>query len=365
MARDQPRQRAVGPGVRHVQQLACRGGARDNHLGWLVTPVENWWYSWHTPKTGGKPPPGSFTTATTPGTTIVGGLAVPHRMVSPAGPWLPGEGVWHAAGRPVAGVPAVYTTTVRPDAVHTSYVVGVAWMDTHLLAATLYSGSQIPGGGPYHYTAPITTAASRTLVAAFNAGFRMGDARGGYYTQGHVVIPLRNGAASLVVYRDGSATVGSWDHQVSMNSGVVSVRQNLDLIVNGGKTVPGLLANDHSRWGATLGGGVYVWRSGVGITADGALVYVGGPALSITSLARLLVDAGAVRAMEMDINTDWVQYSTFTGAKGVPVTGSNGTDLLSNMAGNPSRYFANWWIRDFYTMSTRPAPDAHPLAPLP
>ena len=45
------------------------------------------------------------------------------------------------------------------------------------------------------------------------------------------------------------------------------------------------------------------------MTADGALVYVGGPGLNITDLADLLVRAGAVRAMELDINTDWVNFS--------------------------------------------------------
>ena len=49
----------------------------------------------------------------------------------------------------------------------------------------------------------------------------------------------------------------------------------------------------------------------MGITADGALVYVGGPALNITTLANLLVDAGAVRGMELDINTDWVSLATY------------------------------------------------------
>ena len=47
------------------------------------------------------------------------------------------------------------------------------------------------------------------------------------------------------------------------------------------------------------------------MTADGALVYVGGPGLDIADLANILVRAGAVRAMELDINTDWVNFSTY------------------------------------------------------
>ena len=338
---------------------------RDHGLGGVVNFLESRWYELNPPKVGGKPPAGSFAGAPLSSTTLRLALPSPDRLVSPAGAWLPGEGVWHPAGRMVAGVPAILTTTVRPDPLHTSYVVGVAWMDTRLLRAQLYSGSYIPGGGPYSHSAPILPLASRTLDAAMNAGFRLQDANGGYFTDGKVIAPLRNGAASFVIYRDGSATVGSWGNQVAMSPRIASVRQNLKLIVDNGKRVPGLIANDNSQWGATLGGGFYVWRSGIGVTRNGALVYVGGPSLAITSLANLLVQAGAVRAMELDINTDWVQYSTYRAAPNAPVTGANGTSLLSNMAGPASRYFQSWWTRDFFTMSVRPGPDVRPLAPTP
>lgn len=339
---------------------------RDHGLGSVVTLVEEEWYRLHPPRVGGTPPKGAFGGSTPVRVkSVPAALPAPRRLHSPAGAWLPGEGVWHPAGRLVDGVPAIFTTSVRPDAVHTSYVAGVAWMDTRLLRAQLYSGAEIPGGGPYAYTAPITPFASRSLDAAFNAGFRMQDANGGYYTDHRMVIPLRSGAASFVVYRDGSATVGAWGSQLTMGPDVVSVRQNLDLIVNNGRAVPGLLANDNSQWGATLGGAYDVWRSGVGVTRDGALVYVGGPSLAITSLANLLVDAGAVRGMEMDINTDWVQFSSYTGPTGAPITGADGTSLLPTMAGNPWRYFESWWIRDFYTMSVRRRPDLRLEAPVP
>ncbi len=339
--------------------------ARGHGLGAVVNMVETEWYKLNPPKVGGKPPAGSFTGPTLPTRSIPQALHAPSRLHSPAGAWLPGEGVWHPAGRMVDGVPAILTTTVRPDALHTSYVVGVAWMDTRLLRAQLYSGSGIPGGGPFTHMAPITTTASRTLDAAFNGGFRTQDANGGYYTDHRAIVPLRPGAASLVVYRDGSATVGAWGSQVAMSSSVTSVRQNLDLIVNNGRSVPGLLANDNSQWGATLGGAFDVWRSGIGVTRNGALVYVGGPSLAITSLANLLVDAGAVRGMELDINTDWVQYSTYKGRRNAPVSGTNGASLLSSMTEAPSIYFQSWWIRDFYTMSVRPAADDRTIAPIP
>jgi Phosphodiester glycosidase len=276
-------------------------------------------------------------------------------MTSPAGRRLPGEGAWQPAGRRVGGYPAVYETWVRPDAVHTSLVVGVAWMDTRLLRATLYSGSTIPGGGPYQHTAPISPAASTSLVAAFNAGFLMDNANGGYFTDGKAIVPLRKGAASFVIYRNGSADIAAWGHGVALTPDVVSVRQNLDLLVDHGRPVPGLDPQDTTRWGYTLGNAVYVWRSGVGITARGALVYVGGPGLNITTLAGILARAGAVRAMELDINTDWVNFAAYAPpGPQARATAANGADLLPGMFGAPNRYFQSWWPRDFFTLSARP-----------
>ncbi len=336
--------------------LLARGAewGRQHGMGPVVTWIETEYYRLNPAKVGGKPPAKSFGSGPTAVAVPASGhLPMPPRVITPAAHPLPGEGVWHVAGRTDHGIPTVYESFIRPDAIHTSYVVGIAWMDPTLLRAQLYSGSFIPGGSTHFiYSAPITPLASRTLVAAFNAGFRMQDANGGYYTQGTTIIPLRRGAASVVVDKNGLMTVGAWGSPgFTMSSSVASVRQNLNLLVVNGHPVSDL--NNPALWGATLGGTFNVWRSGLGVTKDGAIVYVGGPALSISDLANVLVRAGVVTGMQLDINTDWVQYSTFTGAPGAIVTGSNGTSLLPGMVGSPSRYFATWWNRDFYTMSLR------------
>ncbi|HEY5104990.1 MAG TPA: phosphodiester glycosidase family protein [Acidimicrobiales bacterium] len=334
---------------------------RQHGVGGFVTWAETEYNKLHPPKVGGAPPVNSFGSGGTTITVPAGQhLAAPKTMSTPAATPQPGEGVWHVVGRTTAnGTPTMYETFVRPDAVHTSYVVGVVWMDPTLLSAQLYSGSTVPGGGPYTYTAPISAKNSVNLVAAFNAGFRMQDANGGYYTQGKMIKPLRVGAASAVVFKDGTMTVGKWGTDVKMSNQVDSVRQNLDLIVQNSKPVIGLTNANLLKWGKTLGGAYYVWRSGLGVTKTGALVYVGGPSLSISDLANLLVRAGAERAMELDINTDWVQFSSFTGPLNSATSEANGASLLgpaagpSAMAGPPGRYFANWWTRDFYTMTLR------------
>ncbi len=323
----------------------------------VVRWAENLWYSHHAPPVGGRPPAGAIPLPS--GGRIGGGsgrvahLPMPPSIVPLASPAVPGEGQWHPAGRLVHGVPAVYEAFLRPDPVHTSLVVGVAWMDPTLLSATLYSGSVIPGGGPWHFTAPVTPSAALDLVAGFNSGFRMPDAEGGYYAEGHSVLPLVPGDASLVFYADGRVTVAKWGRDATMGPGVTAVRQNLHLLVDHGAPVPGLQANDTTQWGLTLGNHVFVWRSGAGVTQNGALVYVGGPGLNITTLADLLVRVGAVRGMELDINTDWVKLSAYSPPSGQLASAANGAPLLSSMVGGAGRYFTDW-PRDFVTMSARP-----------
>jgi len=330
--------------------------ARSHGASSIVNWTENEWYKHHAPPIGGALPPGSIKAPSSSSNAVATSLShlpKPAPIVPFASPAISGEGQWSAAGRTVNGVPAIYVTTLRPDAVHTSYVVGVAWMDTKLLSARLYSGSWIPGGGPFPFTAPVRSAQARTLVAAFNAGFLMNEANGGYYTNHKMEIPLRPGAASFVVYSNGTSNVLAWGPTMKVTSNVVSVRQNLDLLVNNAHPVAGLQANDTTKWGATLGNSVYVWRSGLGVTSNGALVYVGGPGLNITDLANLLVRAGAVRAMELDINTDWVNYTYYSPSSSGLAGAANGRELLSAMTGTPARYFESWWARDFITMSAR------------
>ena len=297
----------------------------------VVNWAENEWYSHHPPPIGGTVPRGEIRVPSTQPLAL--GITVPHLatpapLVPFASPALPGEGEWSAVGRRVDGVPAIYVTSLRPDT--------------------------IPGGGPWPNTAPVRPLAARHLVAAFNAGFLMNDANGGYYTDHKMVDPLRVGAASFVVYRNGTSNIIAWGPHDRVTGDIVSVRQNLNLLVENSKPVPGLQAADTSQWGATVGNAVYVSRSGLGVTADGALVYVGGPGLNITDLANLLVRAGAVRAMELDINVDWVNYTYYSPTTpNAFATSTNGTELLTSMMGTPARYFESWWARDFITMSAR------------
>ena len=300
--------------------------------------------------------------------------AVPAKRHVPVSPALPrpailttfagsaaGQGAWRAVGRAVRGFRVVYETSLVPPGGHKA--AGLAWMDTRLLAARLYSGSISPGGGPYHFTAPIKPAQAASLVAAFNGGFKMKDARGGYYTEGRIIDPLRPGAASLVIYANGNVNLGAWGRDVQMTPSVTSVRQNLVPLVAGGHPTAAA-AGSWRAWGSTCGaqscarsvpGLKHQWRSGLGITADGALVYAIGPALDPLQLAWLLVRAGAVRAMQLDINPYWPVFVSFDPRRpGGLARPANGMRLAWTVQG-PATFFERSWGRDFITMSARAA----------
>ena len=250
------------------------------------------------------------------------------------------------------GLSGLYVTTLRPSAEYSSVVAGVAWMDPNLLSFTLFAGGQVPGQTPWHEMAPFTTPQEQSLVAAFNAGFRMQDAQGGWYSEGRMAYPLVNGAASFVVYKNGTANVVQWGRDQTLTPDVSSVRQNLSLIVDNGKLNPLVDSNNYQAWGATVGNAVMVWRSGVGVTKNGAIIYVAGAAMTVSELANLMIRAGAVRAMEMDINSAWTNFFYFNPPAGGLALPSNGSKLLYDMDRPPQRYFEGT-ARDFIGVFAR------------
>jgi len=344
------------------QALAAPGGgsvssklsewARDHYLGPVVTLGE--WLTYQPPKVGGKP---QFSLAVPPAArlrpryTPVRGLTpvIPAQLTSPAGPPLPGEGAWRVL-ETVNGEPAVFGTFLRPDPVHTSYVAGIVSMDQRLVRFQLHPGAEDPGAGKWGEPPWIPPGSRTGLLATFNGGFKLDTAGGGFYLNGVRRGTLTPGAASVVYYRDGTIAIGSWGSDVRMTPDVAGVRQNLRLIVENGQIPADVNANVLSSWGATLGGGYYVWRSGLGITRDGRVIFVYGPALDVRTLAGLLRRAGAVQALQLDINPFWMSFEYYRAghrpADPVP------ENLLPTQQQSAYRYYSVY-SRDFTAVYAR------------
>ena len=91
--------------------------------------------------------------------------------------------------------------------------------------------------------------------------------------------------------------------------------------------------------------GLLVARSGLGITATGQLVWAAGEQLSPTDLANALVSAGAVRAIELDINPAWVAGYLYVHHPGGPTA----VPVIPGQRGIAGRLLAPY-SRDFFAV---------------
>jgi hypothetical protein len=334
---------------------------RGHHYGDTVSQVEGWYYSQHQPATGGtltslpvavangaavtsttgksvvRTHPSSSTAASA-ATSTTGSTTTTNANVAPlvSNP-LPGEGVWQPYGDFVGGHPAMQVTYLRPDTIHGSLLAAVVRIDQTKASLQLVPGTVEPGGS-WPASTQLTDRTRPLLLAAFNSGFRMADSKGGFAVGGQTNGTMRNGAATVAIGSDGTITIGAWGRDISAANHPVALRQNLDLIVDGGNLVDGLDSNVGNRWGRTVGNALYVWRSGIGIDAHGRVLYVASKGLTVKTLAALLQRAGAVRAMELDINYSWVSFNSFHHNPDGSLTG---TKLLSNMKKSANRYLSN------------------------
>jgi hypothetical protein len=336
---------------------------RDHHASGLVVPLENWYFEHEQPAPGGQPSALNLVPATelanvwippNPTTTVTQPAAPPHLTKPPdvrlvVDPALPDEGRWQPTGPMIHGVPGLYVAQFRADDVFTSQITSAVWCDPTLLRVRLVPGAREPGG-VWPQPPAIVGDARRTIAAAFNGGFRFKDARGGFFVDGNEAVPLQAGAASIVIAKNGRLDIGIWGREVSMSPDVEAVLQNLSLLVDGGQIDLAISHNDTRAWGATLKGRIAVARSGIGITADGALVYVAGPALTAKSLAESLQRAGAIRAMTLDINPEWVTFNFFEHPDPADPTVVTGVKLYPEMQRPADRYLGTE-SRDFFTIS--------------
>ncbi len=224
-----------------------------------------------------------------------------------------GAGKWR--GIPLDSFPGkivMADTFVNPDPQRSYAFVTLVKMDMSQLRLWSVAGTQEPGakvGKPGPGIIPETVQSNGSLVAAFDGGFQYRDGQYGMIVGKEVYLPLKKDLATLVAYANGTVRIVKYEGQ-NLGSNVVFVRQNCPMLIENGV----LASNDQSNkalWGRTVSPGIYTWRSGLGITARGNLIYAVGNALTPSTLAAALQAAGAVNAMQLDINPYWVRFNIF------------------------------------------------------
>jgi hypothetical protein len=179
--------------------------------------------------------------------------------------------------------------------------------DQGVVHLALHAGGHDPGGSGWTYGDRIGVGERGRVVAAFNSGFKFAYGSVGFFADGRAAVPLQAGLASIVTYRDGMTQIGTWAAGVpARGMPIASVRQNLTLLVDHGIAANSVDTCIQACWGGTIGYLPSVARSALGIDAAGRLVWAAAEHVTPGEIARALVSAGAVRALELDINPKWV-----------------------------------------------------------
>lgn len=284
------------------------------------------------------------------------------QMVTPA---INGEGVWATQGMapaPYGYLPLDARAFIRPDPTHPYAIVTLLQFDTRFFRLHMVAGTVEPGGprgfnGPG--VIPVNDQRGNALLAAFNGGFKFADGQYGLKTNGVVYVPPQPGVATIAITKSGQIILGAWGLDPRLNSGnsnLVAWRQNAALLINNSKINP--LTQDGAAWGGTILNAAYTWRSGIGITAHGTLIYAAGSSLTALTLGEALKAAGAVMAMQTDINPFWVRAFLYS---------RNAGGTLSITRLNPAMYgtgteYLSATQRDFFYL-TRYAPPLPPPRP--
>jgi hypothetical protein len=248
----------------------------------------------------------------------------------------------------------VLVTEFRTEVDYPQIVAFVAWFDHTRTSVAFYPGRYEPPNAPVRGPMSVPFDQRWRLLATFNGGFIYRDGQNGSSINGMMYEPLKDGLATLVAYSDGRVDVKRWSGGPVAGGGVAFARQSLPLIVDHGRLNPNL--NDSSQWGYTLGNAVRVWRTGAGIDRRGNLIYAAADSQTVTTLARILRRAGAVRAMQLDINPEWPTLITYAHRGGLdPVK------VVPNYQQPATRYLVPD-DRDFFAVYRRvPGPVTVPL----
>jgi Phosphodiester glycosidase len=340
-------------GVRSVEWARTQPGGN-----WLVDNIEHVYYSWKAPKKGGPqltalPTLGETTPValSATGTHGKGALkpaaqtaAWPPRIKPVFAHALPGEGVWKATGAPVDGGPPVLVTTFRPELDYPRIVAYVAWFDQKRTAVAFYPGRYEPPNAAVRGPAMVPYGQRWRLLATFNAGFTYKYGGNGSAINGRMNEPLQRGIATLIGYRNGRLAIVKWDSGQHA-PGAAWARQSLPPIVWNGKVNPEL--DSSLKWGETIGNTLRVWRTGVGIDRRGNLIFVAADEQTVISLAKILQHAGAVRAMQFDINPYWHTLITYRHHHGLVPT------MVEPQPNHSAQRYLVPDDRDFFTVYRR------------
>ena len=163
----------------------------------------------------------------------------------------------------------------------------------------------------------------------------------------YTYVPLLDGLGSLTIYKDGTLSIDRYSSKKLSPKPVTSIRQNGPLILYKGDVTTDAVSGGYQVWGRTTTNSMYTWRSGVGLTKNGNLIYAVGPSLTAATLASALRAGGAVNAIQLDINSFWVRFSTFTPLGNATYS----SESILNTLTNGGKSYLSGYNKDFFYLT--------------
>lgn len=269
----------------------------------------------------------------------------------PAAGSLSGAGEWSVYLRGANGQPAALRTFLQPDPNRAYAILSLVAFDLRSTRLHFVLGSVEPRTGKYRLSGKIPAGdfTPGRLLAAFNGGFLPANGNYGAMADGITPIEPRAGLATLTITKDGALDIGAWGSQVQDSPNLEAWRQNGPLLIDGGAVTDQARSDSLALWGGTIKGYVVTWRSAVALNRERSVLYYAvGPAMSITTLAQGLLQAGAYQAMQLDINESWTHFTAVDFSSGSP----QAIPLVREMSVKLDRYLTSSG-RDFFYMTNR------------
>jgi hypothetical protein len=302
-----------------------------------------------TPASEEEPPP-------PPPATDVYPLDRPPPDIAPrVQPALTHEGHWrpyHFQARPPGAPPTFWRTTLRVDPERPDAITELVLMDPRQVVVKMVAGTEHPRSTTGAVGTGMVPAPERArTLAAFNGGFQAVHGSYGMAVDRRVFLPPKAQIATYALYDDDRPAFGTWPAgRGGLPAGMRSMRQNLPPLVEGGKYNP-LKAR---TWGFTVHGTdpIYTWRSGLGVTKDGWIIFGACTRCSAETLADAFLAADTTYALHLDMNISNIGFEWWKPGEGGRIETER---LLRSMwKANESRY-VDPHNRDFFYVVRRAA----------
>ena len=294
--------------------------------------------------------------------------AAPQAMVPSGKAVLPGlkpiiedgkfplEGVWTTEGlsQAISGKPVLMAKTfVRPDKERPYAKVFLLYIDAAQVKLVPVAGTEHPkpttgirGKG----TIPMEGEVRGRLLSAFSGGFQALHGNYGMMVNGEIYLPAVDGIATVCFYSDNSIRLGVWGKDVFDTPALVSFRQNLPMLITGGK-----YNRDNKFWGYTpkLMKSSHTWRTGLGLTANKKIIYALGSSVVAETLASAMIQAGVVSGMQLDMNMSNVSCEIYAPSKNEKGELTVATERLCEGLILKKGLFLKPYTRDFFYVTRK------------